>query len=412
MSMEKKTAAASAGQRAAMHEMMAAFEAFKAENEARLRNLENTGRVDPLLEEKLSRIDSAVTETKSRLDRMHRDNSRPQLEGKSAWADMPSEHKAAWDQYLRKGDISGLGHFEQKALSAGSDPDGGYVVPSETERLIDMRLKEISPMREIASVRQVGTTTYKKPVSLGGMTYGWVAETDSRTTTDSPTLSMIEFPTAELYAMPAATPTIIDDAFVNIDEWLADELRQTFAAQETAAFVSGNGTNKPKGFLSYTTVAEASHAWDKIGYIATGADGAFASSDPADALIDLIFAPKAQFRPNARFVMNRRTASVVRKFKDANDNYIWQPGLNAGSPSTLLGYPVTEIEEMPDIDSDSFSIAFGDFQQGYLIVDRAGIRILRDPYAAKPYVLFYTTKRVGGGVQNFDAIKLLKFAAS
>ena len=185
-----------------------------------------------------------------------------------------------------------------------------------------------------------------------------------------------------------------------------------FAEQEGAAFVSGNGTTQPKGFLSATIVADASWAWTKIGYVASGADGAFASSNPADALVSLAYAPKQAYRANGSWVMNRKTESVIRKFKDSTGNYIWSPGSAAGQPPTLLGYPVAEAEDMPDIASNSYSIAFGDFARGYLIVDRIGIRTLRDPYSAKPYVLFYTTKRVGGGVQNFEAIKLMKFAAT
>jgi HK97 family phage major capsid protein len=238
-----------------------------------------------------------------------------------------------------------------------------------------------------------------------------VAETGERTQTTSPQLAMIEFPTAELYANLAATQVLLDDAFVNVDEWIAGEVDTAFSAQERSAFISGNGTNKPKGLLSYTLIAEASHTWDKIGYIATGAAGAFPTTGAVDKLLDLAYAPRAEFRQNARFVLNRKTLSAIRKLKDADNRYIWQPeSQQAGA--TILGYPVTEIEEMPDIGADAFAIAFGDFARGYMIVDRAGVRVLRDPYSAKPYVLFYVTKRVGGGVQNFDAIKLMKFAAS
>jgi HK97 family phage major capsid protein len=216
----------------------------------------------------------------------------------------------------------------------------------------------------------------------------------------------------ELYAMPAASQTLLDDAVVDVEQWLADEVQGEFAAQETNAFVNGDGVSRPRGFLSYTNVAEAVRTGSEIGYLATGAAGAFAAANPADTLLDLIYAPKQAFRANGRFVMNRKTLSMVRKFKDADGNYLWQPALAAGAPSTLFGYPVTEAEDMPDIGANAYPIAFGDFARGYLIVDRQGVRILRDPYSAKPYVLFYTTKRVGGGVQNFDAIKLLKFAAS
>jgi len=406
MTKETKMAAPSAETRAALSEVLCAFEAFKDANDRRLTEIEAKSSADPLLTEKVARIDNALTEAKSRLDRLSLDAARPGLE-----AGRPSsERKAAWDGYMRSGQLSA--GIEGKALSAGSNPDGGYVAPAETQALIDRLMADVSPIRAIASVRQTTANVFKKPVSLGGAATGWVAETADRDQTATPTLDLLDFPVAELYAMPAATTALLDDAATDLDLWLAEEVRDVFAAQEGAAFISGNGTNKPKGFLSYTMVAEASHAWDKIGYLATGVDGDFAASDPADDLIDLIYAPKAAYRANGRFVMNRRTVSAVRKFKDSNGDYIWQPSLNAGGEATLLGYPVTEAEDMPDIGSDAFAIAFGDFEKGYLIVDRQGIQVLRDPYSAKPYVLFYTTKRVGGGVQNFDAIKLLKFGVS
>lgn len=406
MTKETKMAAPSAETRAALSEVLCAFEAFKDANDRRLDEIEAKSTADPLLTEKVARIDNALTEAKSRLDRLSLDAARPGLE-----AGRPSsERKAAWDGYMRSGQLSA--GIEGKALSAGSNPDGGYVAPAETQALIDRLMADVSPIRAIASVRQTTANVFKKPVSLGGAATGWVAETADRDQTATPTLDLLDFPVAELYAMPAATTALLDDAATDLDLWLAEEVRDVFAAQEGAAFISGNGTNKPKGFLSYTMVAEASHAWDKIGYLATGVDGDFAASDPADDLIDLIYAPKAAYRANGRFVMNRRTVSAVRKFKDSNGDYIWQPSLNAGGEATLLGYPVTEAEDMPDIGSDAFAIAFGDFEKGYLIVDRQGIQVLRDPYSAKPYVLFYTTKRVGGGVQNFDAIKLLKFGVS
>jgi HK97 family phage major capsid protein len=241
---------------------------------------------------------------------------------------------------------------------------------------------------------------------------GWVGETDSRAQTNTPTIAALDFPAMDLYAMPAATQTLLDDAQVDIEQWLANEVQIVFAEQEGAAFINGDGSAKPTGFLNYTTAADASWAWGKIGYIASGADGAFASSDPSDALINLAYAPKQGYRANGTWVMNRKTEAAIRKFKDGDDNYIWQPGTAIGQPASLLGYPVAEAEDMPDIASNSYSIAFGDFARGYLIVDRVGINVLRDPFSAKPYVLFYTTKRVGGGVQNFEAIKLMKFAAS
>ena len=401
---ETKHVAAQPAARAAMHEVMAAFEAFKAANDERLVQLE-AKRADPLLEEKVSRIDAALQSAQGRLERLSSEGRRPALgEGRII---VPDEQKAAFYGYMKTGTVPAL---EAKSLSEGGT--GGYVVPPETERAIERRLAMTSPMREIATVRTIGSNIFKKPVSTAGVTAGWVAETDARPETTAPTLAVLDFPAADLYANPAATQALLDDAFINLDEWLAAECEDAFAAQETDAFVNGDGTNKPKGFLAYTVAANASATWGQIGYIASGGAGAFAASDPVDALVDLIYAPKAQYRANGRFVMNRRTAAAIRKFKDADGNYIWQPATQPGAPSTLLGYPVTDIEQMPDIAADSYSIAFGDFAKGYLIVDRAGVRVLRDPYSAKPYVLFYTTKRVGGGVQNFDAIKLMKFAAS
>jgi HK97 family phage major capsid protein len=257
----------------------------------------------------------------------------------------------------------------------------------------------------------VSGSVYKKPFAITGAESGWVAETAARPETDSPTLAELSFPTMELYAMPAATSALLDDSAVNIDEWIAEEVRDAFAQQEGTAFVTGNGTAKPKGFLAYTNVDNASWSWGNIGFLKTGVDGAFASSNPGDKLIDLVYAVKAGYRANGTFVFNRATQAVIRKMKDGEGNYLWQPAAKAGDPSLLMGFPVVESEDMPTIATDSYSVAFGDFRRGYLIVDRVGIRVLRDPYSSKPYVLFYTTKRVGGGVQDFDAIKLLKFAA-
>jgi HK97 family phage major capsid protein len=216
----------------------------------------------------------------------------------------------------------------------------------------------------------------------------------------------------ELYAMPAATTTLLEDSAVNIDEWLTQEVDQVFAAQEGTAFVTGDGDSKPKGFLSYNTVPNTSWAWGNIGYIASGTSGGFPPLNPSDLFVDLIYAVNAGYRQNGVFVMNRKTQSTIRKFKDTTGNYLWQPPAIAGGRATLMTFPVIEAEDMPDIGANSLSIAFGDFYRGYLVVDRAGISVLRDPYTAKPYVLFYTTKRVGGGVQDFDAIKLLKFSAT
>jgi HK97 family phage major capsid protein len=417
---ETKTASGTPEARAALHEMMAAFEAFKGANDARLDEIEKKACADVLLEQKVARIDQAVSAAQARLDRVVSEALRPEL-GSGSGSGGPSgstagratspfhgEEKAAFDGYIRTGASFGL---EIKAGLSSAPTSGGYIVPAETERAIERRLMAGSPMREIATVRTVASGVFRKPVSTAGIASGWVAETAARPETDPATLALLEFPAADLYASPAATQSLLDDALINLDDWLAAEVEDAFAAQETQAFVTGDGVNKPKGFLSYPVVADAGQAWGQIGSVALGAAGAFGGPNPTDRLIDLVYAPRAQYRPNGRFVMNRRTVSAIRKFKDADGNYIWAPATRPGETASLLGYAVTEIETMPDLAANSLSIAFGDFARGYLIVDRAGVRVLRDPYSAKPYVLFYTTKRVGGGVQDFRAIKLLRFAA-
>ena len=396
---------------AAFEDFMRAFEAYKDTNNRRLADIERHMSADVVTVEKIDRIDRALDEHKRVVDDLALKAARPVLGGTTARASGDREKKAAFEGYVRRGDASALARIEAKALSVGTDADGGYLVPDETERAVNRALRDISPIRAIATVRQVSGSVYKKPYSTSEAATGWVAETAARPQTGTPTLAELAFPTMELYAMPAATQSLLDDAAVDIDAWIAEEVRVAFAEQEGTAFVSGNGVNKPKGFLDYPTVANASWSWGNIGVLTTGVAGGFPASNPSDKLIDLTFAVKAGYRGNAHFVMSRATQAVIRKFKDADGNYLWQPGAKAGEPSTLLGFPIAESEDMPGLVADASAVAFGDFRRGYLVVDRVGLRVLRDPYSAKPYVLFYTTKRVGGGVQDFDAIKLLKLSA-
>jgi len=252
----------------------------------------------------------------------------------------------------------------------------------------------------------------KKPFAITGPAVGWVGETDVRAETDAGQLAELQFPTMELYAMPAATQSLLEDSVVDIDQWIATEVEAAFAEQEGAAFVTGDGVNKPRGFLDYPTADETAWSWGNIGYVATGNDGVLPASDASDVLIDTVYALKAGYRQNATWVMNRKTQAAVRKLKDADGNYLWQPPAASGQAASLMGFNLVEAEDMPDIATDTMAMAFGDFQRGYLVVDRTGVSVLRDPYSAKPYVLFYTTKRVGGGVQDFDAIKLVKFGTA
>ncbi len=390
--MTKETKMADQQAKTLTTEIIAAFEAYKASNDQRLHEIESKGAVDPLVDEKLRKLDR-------KLDALSLKAAHPDLSVEPQQV----EHNEAWSRYLRAGDESGLARLDTKALSAGTDDQGGYVAPPELDRLIEARLMQTSPMRQIATVRQTSSGVYRKPVSLG-VGAQWAGETDARAETTTAGLSLLEFPAGELYAMPAATQTLLEDSYADIDEWLADEVEAAFSVQESAAFVTGDGVGKPKGLLDYTIVDDATHTWGQIGSVS----GDFTQTDAGDQLIDLIHAPKSQFRVNGRFVMNRRTAAVARKLKDGNGQYLWAPG-TAGEAATILGYPVTEMEDMPDIGVGNAAIAFGDFRRGYLIADRQGARVLRDPFSAKPYVLFYTTKRVGGGVQNFDAIKVMAF---
>jgi HK97 family phage major capsid protein len=389
------------------------FEAYKSANDQRLREMSQRLGEDVLSREKVERIDRALDEHKQRLDEMALAQARPDFAPDGVRPGrFEREHSAGFELYMRKGVEQGLNELESKALSVGVSSDGGFLVPAETERQIDRLLTVASPIRSISGVQKISGNVYKKPFATTATSTGWVGETAARPQTTTPTLAELSFPAMEIYAMPSATQTILDDAAVDTEAWLADEVQIIFAEQESLAFVSGDGVNKPKGFLSYTNVANASWTWGNIGYLATGVSAAFAASNPSDVLVSLIYTLKQGYRANANWVLNRNVQSDIRKFKDANGLYLWQPSLMAGQPSTLLGYPVTESEDMPSLAANSFSIAFGDFKRGYLVVDRLGIRVLRDPYTAKPYVLFYTTKRVGGGVQNFEAIKLLKFGLS
>ncbi len=404
---------------AAFDDFMEAFESFKDVNDRRLGEIEQKLTSDIVTRDKVDRINRAMDDQKKLLDQLVLKKVRPQLGsaragayGAAEMSPEAAEHKAAFDAYVRRGDEAGLRELEAKAMSAGSGADGGYLVPDETDTEIGRRVSVVSPMRALSTVRTVSSAVLKKPFATTGLATGWVAEATARPQTNAPQLAELSFPTMEFYAMPAATQALLDDAAVDIEAWIAGEVDIVFAEQEGDAFIRGDGINKPKGFLSYTTVADSAWSWGNLGYIATGAAGAWKSTGPSDTLVDAIYSLKSGHRQNGTFMLNRKVQADIRKFKDADGNYMWRPPASAGQPATLMGFPVAEAEEMPDVTAGSLSIAFGDFRSGYLVVDRAGVRILRDPYSAKPYVLFYTTKRVGGGVQNFEAIKLVKFAAS
>lgn len=399
--------------KALLEQLNKAFAEFKTNHDEQIKELK-AGYADVVKSDKVERINSEVTKLQTSLDDVCKQIAALKIGGGGKDVDPNRKaHAQGFDKYFRKGIDAGLRDLEVKAaLATDSDPDGGYIVPTEMETAIDRVLGTVSAMRGLSTVRQISTGMFKKPVSQGGATSGWVGEREARPETNTPTLSLLEFPAMELYSAPKATQSMLDDGAVNIEQWLADEVATEFAEEEGAAFISGSGVNRPRGILSYDTVANASYAWGKIGFVVSGvaADINDATHNGTDALIDLVYSIKQGYRAGASFVMNRTLQSKVRKLKTIGDteSYLWQPSVQVGQPATLLGYPVADDDNMPDVGANAFPIAFGNFKRGYLIVDRIGIRVLRDPYTAKPYVIFYTTKRVGGGVQMFEAIKLLK----
>ena len=421
----------------AIDALHAGFEEFKKANDERLAQIEKKGSADVVTEAKLQKIEAdlekaqriadeavlaakrstrVVTDEKGEaidLDRKAQDwatmnaRRRGAVVGSFNAADMDG-YKAAFDTFLRKGEEV-MGPDERKALSIGTDPDGGYVVNPDLSGRIVTKVFESSPMRAFASVQVISSDALEGLFDLNEASSGWVGETDSRAETNTPQLGKWRIPVHEVYAKPKATQKLLDDASINMEAWLASKVAEKFARDEANAFVVGNGVNKPRGFLTYasgTTLPGTIERFD------TGVNGAFAAApNGGDVLINALYGLKQQYRANATWFMNRATLKLTRKLKDSDGAYLWSPGIAAGQPATLLGYPVASFEDMPDPATDSLSIAVGDMREAYQIVDRIGIRTLRDPYSAKPYVEFYTTKRVGGDVVNFEAIKLIEFTA-
>jgi len=356
-------------------------------------------------DEAIGALRADVDDVKGRLDRVSRAAARPVLEGFAAGA-MAPEVKSFVNGYLRQGRET-----ELKSLSGAVAADGGYAVPREIDAMISARLKNISPIRSIAQVVQTGTAGYRKLVTTGGTSSGWVSETAARPATNTPQFAEIAPPSGELYANPAASQAMLDDAAFDLETWLADEIAMEFARAEGAAFVNGTGTNQPKGFLGASTSGanDTTRPFGTLQFVASGNATGFDTS-PELKLIDLVHSLKAGHRQGASWVMNSATLAVVRKLKAADGSFLWQPGLMEGQPNRLLGYPVVEAEDMPDVAANAFPIAFGNFRAGYLIAERSATSILRDPFTNKPFVHFYATKRIGGQVLDSDAIKLLKIS--
>lgn len=433
-----------------VRQLNAAFEEFKKTNDERIKGLES-GKLDALVTEKTEKVNAAISDVQAELDRIAKESARSRLVGSGSEVDLEAQAmafraaRAAIDKQVTDPDSpvtsdeieqvkayqrafnavvrrhhNNVPESVRAELSIGQDSSGGFVVPPTIAAEFQRRAFETSDIRPHATVVSISSDRYVIPVDVeDAETGGWVSERQERTETDTPGLGEQRIDVHEQYAEPRATQRLLDDAAVDIEGWLSGKLNDKFIRVENAGFITANGVGKPKGFLAYAadavTTPDKTRAWGKLQYVPSGADGAFKAVEtgvlPTDPLIDLIQSLKPMYRNGARFAMNRLTTGGVRKLKDGDGNYIWQPSLVAGQAPTLLGYEVSEWEDMPDVASGSFAIAFGDFR-GYTIVDRAGITVLRDPYTKKGFVKFYTTRRVGGDVTDFDAIKLMKFSES
>jgi len=385
---------------AILAQLQKAFDDFKATDAERQKGI-NAKFDDVVTNDKLDKVNAAVGDLQSALDKAVQQVSALEMGGAGGDKGRVKDkgYTDAFLAHMRKGDV-------QASLNKGVDSEGGYTAPREWDRTITDKLVIISEMRSIATVQATSGNGFKKLYNRRGTTSGWVGETAARPETAAPTFGSMDFQTGELYANPAATQAMLDDAEIDLEAWLAGEVETEFAYQEGLAFISGTGANgRPNGILTYVT-GGANAAANPFGAITTVNSGA-AETVTADGLINLTQALPTEYSANARFGMNKGTMGAVRLLKDTTNNYLWQPSYAAGQPATILGYPVSELAAMPALAAASKSVMFGDFKRTYLIVDRIGTRVLRDPFTNKPFVMFYTTKRVGGGVQNPEAMKAL-----
>lgn len=379
------------------------WKAYREANDARMKAIE-AGQGHAELDAKLAAMDTALNEAKAQINRMN-------IGGVGQNGQQgPSAVKIELAAWMRD---PGRGSNFKASVNTTTNADGGYLALPEISAEIDRVAGKSVAMRALANKKTIGKNSLSINFNKGGVVGGWVAETGSRTSNSTvPQFAQIEITPREVYVLPASTNDSLEDLGFDVVAWLTEEAAISFSELEDYAFILGDGDGKPKGILAQTMVANASYAWEKIGYILSGKSAAFADTKPADYIIDLIHALKAKYRNNASFLMNDLTLAAARKIVDGDGNYLWQPSFQMGIPDKLSGYPVAISDNMPDIAANSYSIAFGDFNRGYQIVDRSGVRVLADPYTAKGFVTFYVYKRVGGDVKNFEAIKVMKFAAS
>jgi len=385
-----------------LQELQKAFSDFKAEHQKQLDDIKK-GINDPLQAQVVEKVSAQVDDLQKAVDQANIKLAAYEMAGAASGQKIKDpEYNTAFLAHMKKGDV-------QASLNKGQASEGGYLAPVEWDRTIGDKLVEISQMRAICFVQSISTAGFTKLFNLKGTASGWVGEKEARPDTSTPTFGQMTYTTGEIYANPSATQQMLDDAEINLETWLAGEVAQEFSFQEGIAFLTGNGTNKPTGLMTYIEgMANATtHPYGAIRKVASKN----ATTITSDSIIDLIYSLPGAFTGNARFIMNRATQGIVRKLKDGQGNYLWQPSFVAGQPATIAGYPLSEIPGMPDMVANATPILFGDFLRGYLIIDRVGVRVLRDPYTNKPFVNFYTTKRVGGGLLNPEPLRALSIEA-
>ncbi|MEC9346075.1 MAG: phage major capsid protein [Pseudomonadota bacterium] len=454
--------------KAAQDRLGRAFDQFKAANDERLAEIEKRGTASAETDAKVDRINAAVTEAQATLAEMGKtvddvaaaqarmaiggragkgeESDRLEVNARAFYNSLPAqaegrtmlpaafghdhinlygEYRKHFPQLLRRGGRDGdkLPVAVQAAMRVGSDPEGGYLVPTEMLEVVQKRIFETSPIRSEATVISISGPEVEFPVDVNDLAATtWADEITSPTETTTPNVGTQKITTHIQQAEPKLTQQLLDDAAIDVEAWLMGKVADKMARTEATAFVTGNGAMRPRGFASYgtnsVTTADASRSWGVLQYVPSGAAGGWpaysgtAADDPS-ALIDIIAKMNPAYLPGAIWAMNRLTAASIRKLRDADGRYLVSYELaGAAMGFTLHGFPIRDFEDMANISSDSYSIVFGNFRQAYMIVDRQGMTVLRDPYTAKPFVKFFTTKRVGGDVVNYDALKLIKFSAS
>ncbi len=388
-----------------MNELKGLFENFKKENDKEIAEIKAKGSASGETKAKVDAMNADIDKLQKEIESMHTAMNRSGRGGedrKEIMEEKSRKHSEAFQKLLRGKMTEREYETELKALSVNSDPDGGFLVTPQVSSEVVKKVFESSPLRQLASVQSISSDSLEILEDLDEAGSGWVGETESRAETTTPQLKKIIIPVHELYAKPKASQKLLDDAAFNVESWLAEKVSAKFSRDEATAFISGNGVKKPRGILSYT----AGDGFELIEQVNSGS----AATITADGIIDLQGALFEAYQGNASWLMRRATVTAVRKLKDTQNRYLWEPGLQVGDPDMLLGKPLYKAADMPALGANALSVAYGDFRQGYQIVDRIGIRVLRDPFSSKPYVEFYTTKRVGGDVKNFQAIKIGKCA--